>query len=402
MDAQRRSPARSSRVMKAAVLFDLLGPYHWARLNAAGAGGELHVLELFGRNVEYPWAPVAGARTFEHHHLFAAGSRQSVPVAQARREIEQVLERVAPGVVFLPGWSDYWALTALAWCLRRRVPAVVMSESTARDEVRRGWKEAIKGRIVRLCAAGLVGGQPHRRYLHALGMPEERIFTGYDVVDNAHFECRAGEVQAPVPERYFLASSRFVPKKNILRLLEAYASYQKRAGVQAWKLVLLGGGVLAPRIAERCAQLGICEHVSTPGFRQYDDLPGYYAGAKVFVHASSSEQWGLVVNEAMAAGLPVLISERCGCVEDLVEEGRNGHRFDPEDVPALARLLWAMTEPSTDLAAMGRESRRIIADWSPQTFQRSFWRAAECARAIQARNASLWDRGLLRVLMSRQ
>ena len=123
-----------------------------------------------------------------------------------------------------------------------------------------------------------------------------------------------------LPERYFLASARFVPKKNLLRLLEAYAGYRRRAGADAWHLVLLGDGELRGDIERRSALPDLAGAVILPGFRQYDELPAYYGLARAFVHASTTEQWGLVVNEAMAAGLPVLVSDRCGCAPDLVED----------------------------------------------------------------------------------
>src|SRR6185369_15110785 len=84
-----------------------------------------------------------------------------------------------------------------------------------------------------------------------------------------------------------------------------------------------------------------------------------------FVLASTSETWGLVVNEAMASGLPVIVSRRCGCARDLVAEGRNGFTFDPFDVESLTRQLQRMAAPDTDRAAMSRASREIIAHWTP-------------------------------------
>ena len=80
---------------------------------------------------------------------------------------------------------------------------------------------------------------------------------------------------------------------------------------------------------ERSA-LGLDNDVIFPGFIQYDELPAYYGLAKAFIHASTVEQWGLVVNEALAAGLPVLVSERCGCAPDLVREGRERLHLRPD------------------------------------------------------------------------
>src|SRR5205823_2876752 len=92
-----------------------------------------------------------------------------------------------PDVVFVHGWAAATARSALRWCLTNRVPAVLMSESTARDEPRRWWKEAAKRRVVRCFAAALVGGTRHREYTVGLGIPPDRVFLGYDTVDNEHF-----------------------------------------------------------------------------------------------------------------------------------------------------------------------------------------------------------------------
>ncbi|MDX1548697.1 MAG: glycosyltransferase, partial [Rhodothermales bacterium] len=109
-------------------------------------------------------------------------------------------------------------------------------------------------------------------------------------------------------------------------------------------------------------------------------LPVYYGRAGGFVHPAHNDQWGLVVNEAMAAGLPVLVSTRAGCAQDLVHDGENGFRFDPADPAALARLLARLAAPETDRAAMGRRSREIIARWSPERFAEGLHRAAEAGR----------------------
>ena len=98
-------------------------------------------------------------------------------------------------------------------------------------------------------------------------------------------------------------------------------------------------------------------------------MPAYYGLASAFVHASTTEQWGLVVNEAMASGLPVLVSNRCGCAPDLVQEGVNGFTFDPYNVEQLAQLMLKISAFQTfSLSTFGAASRRIIADWGPERF----------------------------------
>ena len=223
-----------------------------------------------------------------------------------------------------------------------------MSDSARHDEPRRRPREAAKRRVVRLFSSGVVAGDLHKEYACALGLPAATVFAGYDVVDNKHFDrgARAARRAAArwrgrlgLPARFFLASSRFIARKNLLRLLDAYARYRRRAGAGAWGLVLLGDGELRADLERRIARADLAGQVILPGFRQYDELPAYYGLAGAFVHAATSEQWGLVVNEAMASGLPVLVSERCGCAPDLVSEGVNGFTFDPCDVDQLAGLM---------------------------------------------------------------
>jgi glycosyltransferase involved in cell wall biosynthesis len=226
-------------------------------------------------------------------------------------------------------------------------------------------------------------------YVRSLGLPADRIFTGFDVVDNDYFAREVAVVRAApetfrqrlsLPDRYFLASARFVRKKNLSGLLDAYAGYLRLNGGETWPLVIVGDGELAGEIRNKIVEYGMTERVLTPGFVQYDALPAYYGLASAFVHASTTEQWGLVVNEAMASGLPVLVSKNCGCAEDLVEDGVNGFTFDPADPAALAASMSRMSSGALVLGAMGEASRRIISRWSPERFADGVVTACDAAR----------------------
>ncbi len=273
------------------------------------------------------------------------------------------------------------------------------------------WGEAVKRRVVGLFGAALVGGAPHRAYARSLGMSDDAVFYGYDAVDNSHFAGGASAARATagtwrealgLPERFFLAVSRFVEKKNLIRLLDAYACYRRTTTGSCWSLVVLGDGALRSTIEAQVRGLRLDEHILLGGVKQYDELPIYYGLASAFVHASTTEQWGLVVNEAMASGLPVLVSERCGCVPDLVRDGVNGFTFDPYDVEALAGLMQrvaAMTDEQRH--AMGQASQRIIADWGPERFADGLMRAVQVAMSRPPPKASWLDRSLVWALVHR-
>ena len=124
-------------------------------------------------------------------------------------------------------------------------------------------------------------------------------------------------------------------------------------------------------------------------------LPAYYASAGAFVHSALVDQWGLVVNEAMAAGLPVVVSTGTGCSYDLVRDGENGYRFDPEDVEGLAGCLARVAAPDADRAAMGRRSAEIVEGWAPAAFGRGLWEAVQAGQARADRPANPLAQALL-------
>lgn len=165
--------------------------------------------------------------------------------------------------------------------------------------------------------------------------------------------------------------------------------------------MILGDGELRPELEAQRAALRLEDDVLLPGFKQYDELPSWYGAAGCFVHASTSEQWGLVVNEAMASGLPVLVSDRCGCAVDLVQEGRNGFCFDPLDAQKLAGLLDRMSRASTDRVAMGEASRVLISPWGPERFAQGLKIAVERAASAGQRRKSWVAEALLGLLARR-
>jgi glycosyltransferase involved in cell wall biosynthesis len=415
---QPNRPANPDRKIRVAILFQRFGPYHHARLNAAGQAFSVWGVEACAMEETYAWDKVEGAAAFTRVTLTDRDSGGRRWKRELHQKMWRALEDIKPDVVVVPGWSYADALSALLWCAKNNTPSVVMSESTAWDEARVGWKEWLKCRLVKLNSAALAGGTPHTDYLVQLGLERERIFSGYDIVDNEYFSRHADAARgqgAPVrrqhgvPEKYFLASARFIEKKNLFRLLQAYRAYRDRAGKMEegkpesaiWDLVLLGDGPLKLELNRLVSELGLESCVHRPGFKQYQELPAYFGLARAFVHPSTTEQWGLVVNEAMAAGLPVLVSNRCGCAADLVAEGVNGFTFAPENVEQLTQLLRRVSSSEFPIADFGTASRRIISGWGPEKFAEGLRAAVAVALKHPRPRAGLPDRLLLNLLLRR-
>ncbi len=356
--------------MRLAVSFTNLGPYHLARLRALAValhrdGGELVVLETAGSERRYPWLTSRSQEPFTWTTLFPGRALESIPASACGQAMKEALARHLPDAVAICGYVRPESLSALDWSRRHRRPAILMSESQKIDRPRVWWKETVKRRRVQKFDSALVGGPSHRDYLTELGMPLDRIALGYNAVDNLHYarssERARGDLLARVnrPSRpYFLCVARFVPEKNLATLIHAYARYREASDpLSAWDLVLCGSGPDEAKIEHEIRSLDLASCIHRPGFLQADELAGWYAFASGFVLPSLSEPWGLVVNEAAACGLPLLVSERAGCAGTLVPDppGTTGLRFDPSDVEALAAsLAWLSILNPEDRLRMGR------------------------------------------------
>jgi glycosyltransferase involved in cell wall biosynthesis len=361
-------------MLKVAVLFVNFGPYHLARLAAFQAACDRENWQLVGIELtrsDHVYAWKTQLENFPGKLLSVLGDRQLTEVSpwSAVKQLFAQLNQLKPDVVAIAGYAEIPMLAALLWSRWHRKPAILLSATKEDDADRSHLSETIKRCIIGQYRAALVGGKPHRRYLEKLGLANDQIFIGYNTVGNADFHPdRIRALPRSHPKPYFLAINRFVSKKNLSRLIESYAHYREQIGDQAWDLVLCGDGELRPQLEQQIATLHLKQSVYLPGFLQQDQLMPYLAHAQCFIHTSLQEQWGLVVNEAMAAGLPVLVSNRCGCFEDLVIEGVNGFGFDPENANELASLLVKMSSDLTHLQSMGNAALDHIAQYSPDRF----------------------------------
>lgn len=366
-----------------AIIYARFGPYHIARLNGAQAvlspkGWKVLGIEVVPDDRFYAWEKVEDETEVQRIPLLPGWAYTELSRAKIGKAVVNALDAERPDVVVCPGWYYAESLAAARWSRRNRKIAILMSESCRHDSRRWWWRELVKRYRLRSFDAALVGGRVHAKYLVELGMPRDRIPLGHNVVDNAHFargaeyaRHHAGELRRDLglPEQYILASGRFVPKKNLARLLQAYRLYREQ-GDDPLPLVLCGDGPLRANLHALADTLEISPFVRWPGFVQYDALPYYYGLADCFIMPSTVDQWGLVVNEAMASGLPVLVSNRCGASE-LLKPGINGYHFDPYEMNTICRAMTAFgkLEPSA-VAAMGEASKAIIHDWGPERYGR--------------------------------
>jgi 1,2-diacylglycerol 3-alpha-glucosyltransferase len=393
--------------MHVVILFHNIGGYHAARLRAAHEvcqqqGWQFTAIQETDSADEHPWGDLEKEITFPLKTLlptedtFDASDRHPQSTVAASR-LPGLLKKLSPDVLMIPGWGYPNSRAALKWAKKQRIPTVLMSESKWDDEPRIWWKEKLKAWLyVGQFQAALVGGQLHYDYLLELGFPKSGILFGYDVVDNAHFFENVERVrdnpalirqqQPDIPIRpYFITVTRFIARKNVLGLIDAYAQYrtlalEHRPQPQViWDLVICGSGAEENHVRRRIAHHGLDASIHLPGFKRYQEIPHWLALAKAFIHPALNEQWGLVVNEAMASGLPVLVSNRCGCFPELIREGVNGFGFDPQNVGELAQLMAKVSDDAANLSHMAQAAREHIELFSPAIFAQGFQQSIEYA-----------------------
>lgn len=387
--------------MHIAIIFLSIGPYHAARLRAAAQVCALRqwrvtAIQMVERTSQHPWGTIDNSNDGYAVKTLLAESENDITDEsslneKAAKRITAGLNDLRPDAVAIPGWGGELERRALAWTRRNAKIAIAMSESKRDDAKRQWWKEKLKAHLyVRKFDAGLVGGNLHRAYLAELDLPLEKIFIGYDAVDNDYFststgfartnESRIREQDSRLPSRpYFLATNRLIKRKNIKRLVEAYAAYRTQV-TDAWDLVVCGSGEEEESIRRLIAESGLNANVHLPGFLKYPEVGAWYGLAHAFVHPALQEQWGLVINEACAAGLPILCSRTAGAGHHLVRENVNGLLFDPESREDITRALVVMHSfDEATRQAMGSASQRIVADFSPQRFGEGLVKAVDAA-----------------------
>jgi len=359
---------------KAAIIFHHIGPYHVTRIKSLAAKiKDLLVIELASRANERDWTR-PNTEDFELVTLID-DVYENIPPGKFVALIEETLSKVQPKCVVTCGYYDPAMRTAARWAKKQKIGTVLLSESQQVDQKRNILREFIKKVwIKKYYDAAFVGGASAASYLQNMGFPRERIWRGYNVVDNAFFESRADTLRTDMtgirnklalPSSFFLYVGRFSEEKNLMKLLKAYRLYLSDTGGKAWGLVMAGSGPQEYKLRAMATSLGL-KDICWPGFVQIDDLPNYYALASGFILPSVREPWGLVVNEAMASGLPVLVSVNCGCALDLVSPGINGRLFNPYSKPDIAAAMKWLSGTEADIHAMGNASKSIVACYSPQ------------------------------------
>ncbi|MGD0417552.1 MAG: glycosyltransferase family 4 protein [Terriglobales bacterium] len=359
------------------ILTEIIAPYRISVFNvlARRAGLDLHVIFLAETDETLrQWRVYKNEICFSHQILPSWRWRAGKSSLLINRGLWSALNQVSPQVIICGGYNYAASWEALLWARRHGVAFVLWSESN-RQDARRGrpWVEFLKTYFLRHCDRFVVPGRASFEYLRSLGAPEASILTAPDAVDNSLFATQAESSRAHatefreklgLPSRFILFVGRLVPEKGIFDLLEAYAKLESDLRSEVG-LVFAGDGISKEELVQQAKRISpgaIC----FPGFAQREDLAGLYALAETLVLPTHSDPWGLVVNEAMACGLPIVVSSVAGCSADLVGDGWNGYVVPPRDSEKLSVAIDSLLRQPELKQTMSAHSLERIRKYSPE------------------------------------
>jgi glycosyltransferase involved in cell wall biosynthesis len=259
-------------------------------------------------------------------------------------EIGAVLNQGGFDAVLAMGWYLKTFVQAIWAAKRLGMPVLARGDSqldTPRGHATRAAKAMAYPPLLRAIDAALYVGQRSRAYYEHYHYPARRLFFSPHCIDAAWFAARAspeagGALRSKLgigrQEKVVLFAGKLVPFKRPLDVVEACAA---SAGSQ---VIVAGSGELEPAMRQRANALGVKLHPL--GFLNQSQMPAAYAAADVLVLPSTArESWGLVANEALACGVPVVVSDAVGCAPDLAADGTAGRVAPLADTAALSRAI---------------------------------------------------------------
>lgn len=273
-------------------------------------------------------------------------------------------------------WNSPATWLAVLWAKLLGIRTMLRAESPWNQEAdKSGWKHELKKALLQIFFAGIdrflyIGEQNRRLYLN-YGISERKLFFTPYAIENERFFADAkklrderdklrAEMGLPKDATVFLSVGKLIDKKRHMDMLAAYV----RISSPQKALVIVGEGELRPSL-EKYIEEHKLQNVHFPGFKGQTEISPYYAAADAFVLPSGpGETWGLVVNEAMCFGLPLIVSDIVGSAVDLVQVGKNGYVFPMGDVDALTKAMEELARDPVRRAAFGKKSREIVEGYS--------------------------------------
>jgi glycosyltransferase involved in cell wall biosynthesis len=355
-------PPSARRAATAAFVWDNLGPMHDDRCKAVAAAlGSPHSvagIELYSTSDTYTWPSPAGDG-YRKVTLADGAQRSKLRLFANTARLVRACRASGAATIFLCHYErpEIFFAAVLLRLSGRRV--LTMGDMKYDDKKRMRWLEALK-HLAMWPYQGAIAASPRTAdYMKALGIDPAAICLGYDNISLERIR-RAAEPfrDCAFDERSIVSIARLVPKKNHRVLIDAFAEYVAQVRSPR-RLVLCGSGPLERDIRSRIAELGLAAHVDMLGFVGAGAVASQLKRALCLVLPSVEEQFGIVILEALALGIPVIVSTNCGARDLSVRNGVNGFVIEPHDSTTLASLLARLGDDELLWKRLSREALHI-------------------------------------------
>lgn len=351
--------------MKVVIITQVMAPSRIPVFNLIARDPDIELVVLFAAESEPHRRWPTYKEEIEFHYEVLPeyfNFRQGSSWTHLSRGLIRKLRRYSPDLVIAGGWDQLTHLWAYLLRHLLKYKFVWWVESTERD-ARSGstWKERMKTRFVEKADGILVPGRGSHDYVKR--MNPRAVYVAPNVVDNRRFA--RPEEPSTSQDFKFIFIGRLHEDKGVDDLLTAWRHLPE----ESFRLVIVGDGPLDGLVrdaANRDPRIHFVGHVDR------DELATLLRASDAFVFPSRSDPWGLVINEAMAAGLPVISTPAPGAVDDLVEDSVNGYIVPTRDPLALSEAMAELASSRERAQAMGRRSLEIIERYSPEAAARGF------------------------------
>lgn len=347
-----------------------MGDYHYSRMNAlAEIFPDLTVIELTNLD-DHGWK-LTPKVNFTHIRLHENKPLTNRLVRESVAGLKKELNRLKPEIIINgAGFFDY-KTTIHLWYLSKihSIKYILWSESTIDDNPQTFIKTIVKKQLVNLFDAHLVAGNKHYDYIKSLGVPTSHIYKVGNVVNNLSFEHTI-----PFEQRGgFLFVGRLLKIKNVSTLIKAYSIYRQSDiyKKKPWNLTIVGDGPESESLLKLISSLELIDDILLTGNLQPDEVRHHYQRNTVFILPSTSEPWGLVLNEAMASEMALLVSSQCGSIDDLILNGNNGFTFDPLNPEGLAKYMIDLASKNEMTKSLAQNAKYKISEFTPNTYAKA-------------------------------
>ena len=347
----------------------------------------IHVAEMSDKRAAF--GPIdLSYHSYPHKVLFKASS-DHIPAYKLALALVGDILRHKSELVVIPGYHrfEYWAMLLVCMALGRK--RAVFCDSTAMDNPKTRFKEMAKAFFFRHCHGFFCYGTRSKEYIQSYGIDHRLIFSPCQAAALPHdydagviFKKYQANGQRDRESPTFLFVGRLSQEKGLEDLLAAFRQIHER--MPKAKLLLAGPGKDKDHLQGQAAAWGLAESIGFLGNQSPDQIGEMLETSTAMVLPSHREPWGLVVNEALSYGCPVVVSDVCGCIPELVLDGRTGYVFPARDVRALCEAMFRAVLLNDDRLGTAARCLDVISQYTPERAAQEILKG--CSQVVAGRS----------------